>query len=286
MIPEFFKQGCCSFFGSNFETFDETFWNITRDELIRGLMKAFNEDWKSYIPELYVQDGMAFIEYANQCRVAYEHKQHNHTSTVDQQTTIQPLQNINPKLNLPNIALLGEMGHGKSTVAEYLCKCHNYIEYAFADSLKHGISIIFSLLHEQLYGNLKHDIDPRWKVTPRYLMQRIGTDLFRNNISKYLQNITNVHENIWISNFQCWIKRHISYPVVISDCRFKDEFNLLSNLNFKLIHIQRTISNKNQLTTHESEHLSKSVDLLSNTIPLINNGTIEELYQKVKQLIH
>lgn len=282
MIPQFFKEGCCAFFGSTTSTFDESFWNIRQDILVSELFKAFNNDWKLYFPELYVPPTMTWIEYASQFNSMIDFTPTPNYLNVDE--TKSQL-NPNPS-SLPNIAIMGEIGHGKSTVAEYLCKTYNYTEYAFAFPLKEGLRILFSLSHEQLYGNKKHEVDSRWNVSPRYLLQCIGTDLFRNNISRYFPALTG-HKNIWISNFVFWFKEHATSRVVISDCRFEDEVDLLSVLKFQIYRIHRPniqLDRHTVFTNHESENLSKH-PIQNKVIQISNDGSTDELYKKIDKII-
>ena len=78
------------------------------------------------------------------------------------------------------IAFLGKKSSGKDTVANFLIKNDDYIKYVFADPLKKGIQAFFNLSDDQLYDEkLKEIIDPRWGVSPRKLLQTIGTDIFQ-----------------------------------------------------------------------------------------------------------
>lgn len=287
MIPQFFKEGCCAFFGGTTSTFDESFWNIRQDILVSELFKAFNNDWKLYFPEIYVPPTMTWIEYASQCNSMIDFTPTSNYLNVDE---TKPQLSQTHSSALPNIAIIGEIGHGKSTVAEYLCKTYSYTEYAFAFPLKEGIRILFSLSQEQLYGNKKHEVDSRWNVSPRYLLQCIGTDLFRNNISRYIPAFTG-YKNIWISNFLFWFRDHATSPVVISDCRFKNEVDLLSILKFQICKIHRPNIQSNHHTTHhtvftnhESEDLSKQ-PTQNEIIQISNNGSTDELYKKIDKII-
>lgn len=282
MIPQFFREGCCAFFGSTITTFDETFWNTPKDLLISELLKAFNNDWKLYIPDIYVPEHMTWIEHATQC-----HSTIDHTYTSNHENVNETKHQLHSNHSLhPNIALIGEIGHGKSTIASHLCKTYHYTEYAFAFPLKEGIRILFSLSYEQLYGNKKHEVDPRWRVSPRYILQRIGTDLFRNNINRYFHTLTG-HKNIWIANFLFWFRNHALSPIVISDCRFKDEFDLLTVLKFKICNVHRPNIQSTLHTlfkTHESECLSKQ-SYENEIIQILNDGSTDDLYKKIDKII-
>nr|QBK89033.1 MAG: uncharacterized protein LCMiAC02_01260 [Mimivirus LCMiAC02] len=77
------------------------------------------------------------------------------------------------------IGFLARKHHGKNTAGDYLVKNYNFTEMAFATQLKEGIKAIYGLSDDQLYGDKKETIDKFWNVTPRTLMQWLGTDVFR-----------------------------------------------------------------------------------------------------------
>lgn len=113
------------------------------------------------------------------------------------------------------IGLLGGAGAGKSTVAKYLRDSYNAKIYTLAKPLKEFVGRVFDLTPEQLYGTQeqKETIDPRYGVSPRWLLQRIGTQGFRESFGEdYWVNLC--LKNIFEDN----------HPLaVIDDCRFGNE---------------------------------------------------------------
>jgi len=94
------------------------------------------------------------------------------------------------------ISLSGLKGSGKGTVSKILQEKYGFVEYSFSTALKDIISTLFSWDRELLEGNTNESRDWReqedeywssklgYKVTPRVIMTKIGTDLFRNNFNQ------------------------------------------------------------------------------------------------------
>ncbi len=79
------------------------------------------------------------------------------------------------------IGLLGAAGSGKSAVSNYLVDKYGARKYAFADPLKAIAQRVFDFTHEQLWGTQeqKETVDPRYGFSPRWLLQRLGTQGIR-----------------------------------------------------------------------------------------------------------
>jgi len=131
------------------------------------------------------------------------------------------------------IAICGFQGSGKDTLANILIKKYGYKKLSFGGTVKDVASIIFNWDRKMLEGDTtesrewRETVDDWWSkklginnLTPRYILQQVGTDLFRNNF----------HKDIWIN---CLEKKLIDYDkVVITDCRFPNELKILNKYNF------------------------------------------------------
>ena len=100
------------------------------------------------------------------------------------------------------IAICGFQGSGKDTLANILTKNYGYKKLSFGGTVKDVASIIFNWDRKMLEGDTKESREWREKVdvwwsnklginnlTPRYILQYVGTDLFRNHF----------HKDIWIN---------------------------------------------------------------------------------------
>jgi hypothetical protein len=181
------------------------------------------------------------------------------------------------------VGITGEKFNGKDTIADYLCKKFGYCKYAFANPLKDICKIIFDLSDEQLHGNLKEVPDKRWfNLTPRQILQFVGTDLFRNNMSKLHPSFGN---DIWIIVAKNKLKQLlVSNPdtlIIISDVRFENEVNLIKEFNGIVCRVKRPIKlTDNKKDLHESE---TGISNFTVDYEFINDGTKEELYEKLDE---
>lgn len=186
------------------------------------------------------------------------------------------------------ILLVGKKRSGKDTIADYLVKT-GWIKVSFAGYLKRGLQILFGLSDQQLWGDSKEEIDQNWGVSPRWLMQTIGTDVLRDKMGSNLSQDVIIDKKTY--KFSYHIKRlnqqvtkllEQNKNVVVSDARFQDEIEWGRLLGGKIIKIIRQDLKSNQY----SEHKSEDIDTLKNIdLTLYNNSTIKSLYNKVQQIL-
>ena len=148
------------------------------------------------------------------------------------------------------LSVCGFQGVGKDTFANYLVENYGFVKFSFASATKDILATIFGWERNMLEGDtvksrkFRETIDIWWSeklsipgLTPRKVLQIIGTDLFRNQFNN----------NIWVACIEKKILSHLeSFPscnIIISDCRFPNEITMLKNLGFRLIHIQRNLPN-------------------------------------------
>lgn len=182
------------------------------------------------------------------------------------------------------IGITGRKYNGKDTMADFLVQNYGYTKLAFAEPLKEAAIALFGFSHEQVYGDLKEVIDPRWGVSPRQVMQFIGTELIRENIGKLLPHIG---ENFWVhcvlTKIQDRLSKDPNAKFVISDVRFPNEIECIRKLNItsRIFRIQRPDLAENTDSLHASEIL---IDTLPVDEVIINDSNKETLYNKIKDL--
>jgi len=157
------------------------------------------------------------------------------------------------------IAFTGNKGSGKSTAADYLFNHYGFQKIGFADPLKAACKILFGFSEEQLEGHQKEIIDPYWGVTPRRVMQIIGTEIFQYDIPKHLPEM-NIEREFWIKWFERWYYYHYQEGnnVVISDLRFQHEADAVKKYNGKIIQILRNTNEPSD--NHPSEYELSLID--------------------------
>ena len=144
------------------------------------------------------------------------------------------------------IGLAGKKQSGKSSVATYLIETHGFVDYSWAFPIKEIIGKqIFGLTDEQMYGpeSIKEKTLKEWGMSPRKILQLIGTDMFRRLIREDmwvylgLKNITKLQA--------------AGYNIVIPDCRFPNELKAVKDLGGEVGRVIR-IGQESE-DAHESE---------------------------------
>jgi hypothetical protein len=180
--------------------------------------------------------------------------------------------------NLNLIGIAGRKRHGKDTIGDYLVKNYGYTKIGFADALKIGCQHIFGLTNEQLYGDDKEIEDTFWKTSPRTILQYVGTDLFRNQLSTIMPEI---EDNIWIKVVEKTILENPDKKYVITDVRFENELAFIKKYGGLTIKVQR-----DALLFNVDAHASEAfIDNLHTNYTLGNNGSLDELYEKLNNII-
>tara|TARA_Y100000780_G_C13666145_1_gene410558 strand:+ start:1252 stop:1830 length:579 start_codon:yes stop_codon:yes gene_type:complete len=174
------------------------------------------------------------------------------------------------------IGIVGNKGHGKDTIGDYLVDEYKFNKVSFATPLKNICKELFNFNHEQLYGDKKEVIDKEWNITPREVMQFIGTDLIRNQISTIIPNVKN---DFWIIKLLKSIKDNKNY--VICDVRFQNEIDHIKKSGGFIIKVIRPEIKENQLNNHQSENINN----LHNIDYIIKNIELQKLYNKIDILI-
>ena len=141
------------------------------------------------------------------------------------------------------IGLVGFIGSGKNSAAEYLIAAYNFKQESFASSLKDTLSCIFGWNRNKLEGiseldrEWRNQIDPWWAqqlnmpdLTPRKMLQQIGTDLFRDHF----------HNDIWIASLENKLQKY-SENIVVTDCRFPNEIEAIRKLGGIIVRVKRGI---------------------------------------------
>ena len=188
------------------------------------------------------------------------------------------------------IGLCGAQSSGKDTVANILISEYGFVKLTFASTLKDVVAILFSWPRDLLEGLTEESrlwretVDDFWSsklsipsFTPRKALQMIGTDLFRIHFNN----------DIWINIIEnkigAMLKNNPNTNIVISDCRFANEFSLIKQ--FPDSHIIMILREKNN-SINKSAHLSETewVNYNFDTI-LQNDNSIDDLKSNLKSLL-
>lgn len=204
------------------------------------------------------------------------------------------------------IGLSGFAGAGKSTVAEYLVRQHGFVRLSFAAAVKDITAAAFAWDRQRLEGATPQDRawreepDTFWSermgkpFTPRYALQYIGTDVFRNHV------LPSIWADLVVAKIR-GLGPHAN--VVIDDVRFVNErealrkegaiFVLLRRDEFSTpVHQQlwttaragfaiRGIEPTNSLHPSEWDWLRDTT--VADDTEILNHGSYDDLYATVEE---
>ena len=184
------------------------------------------------------------------------------------------------------IVLVGEIGVGKSTVAEMMTRM-GYHEETFAGPLKQ-IGEIFGFEYKELYGTQadKRSVNNFWGISGREFLQKFGTDVCRVAMSKVIPNMNMNKRTVWARIMEKKIKSHKN--LVISDGRFPDEIALVKEYGGTSVKIIRTKNKNDDEKTKDGEnaHSSESyISKIKTDYTIYNYGNIDELFDTVEFLL-
>jgi hypothetical protein len=204
------------------------------------------------------------------------------------------------------IGICGFIGSGKDTIADYLVNFHEFRRDSYAATLKDAVAAVFNWDRELLEGRTKQarewreQVDPWWAerlgmpdLTPRLALQLWGTEVCRRAF----------HDDIWIASIENKL-RASQDSIVISDCRFPNEIASIKRAGGRVVWVRRgelpswygvaLAANNNPPQPNASSEILKGLGVhVSETAwvgtsfdaVIDNNGTVEDLYQQIKNLV-
>ena len=167
------------------------------------------------------------------------------------------------------IGLVGKAGSGKDTLADEIA-ADGWEKVAFADSLKRMCIDYLGLSHDDAYTQEgKMRMNPHWGMTNRTILQKVGTDAMRNGFDK----------DVWVKILQIRIRRMLDEgrKVVITDCRFDNEAQMVEDMGGLVVEVVRDSQSKN-LSSVEQQHASEEpVSRRYVAFTVDNNGEVSRL---------
>lgn len=201
------------------------------------------------------------------------------------------------------IGIVGLIGSGKDTIADYLVNFHGYRRDSFANTLKDAVSTIFGWDRDLVEGRTttarqwREQVDEWWskrlnipKLTPRYVLQQWGTEVVRKSF----------HDDTWIASLEYKLKNSNDNSV-ITDCRFPNEIKMIKGISGKVFRVQRGQDPEwYQCAVEANKGDKEALDLMQNyykvhvsewawagadfDATIHNNGSIDELYEVIRSL--
>lgn len=181
------------------------------------------------------------------------------------------------------IGLVGRARSGKDSIA--YCLAHPlertrlrpaydgypWVRVAFADPLKEAAAIMFRFSQEQIHGDLKDVVDPRWGFTPRHALRLLGTEVGRQ-----------IREDVWIRSAELKVQELVSMQrhVVVTDCRFRNEAEAIRCWGGFVIRVERDLSTAPFAVdlNHPSETELAAIQC---DLTVSNDATLDELEEAI-----
>lgn len=173
------------------------------------------------------------------------------------------------------IALVGNAGAGKSTVADFLIEKYGYHRVKFAGPLKNMLRAI-GLDDEEIEGSRKEEpCDLLCGKTPRHAMVTLGTEWGRDMIGP----------EFWTGLWEEEVCAHLNsgLNVVVDDCRFPNELEAVKRRRGEAWHIVRPAHGGSQIPGHRSEGALS--EFYGDMRTITNMDSIEMLQFKVRQIM-
>lgn len=178
--------------------------------------------------------------------------------------------------SLPNLFFVGKAGAGKTYVCNYLVKNYKYTLTKFA-------SPVYEIARDFL----------KMQGKDRKLLQTIGSDVGRDMFDQNLW-VNRYYENFTIAKITSE-KLNIPFNVVVDDCRFPEEKQLLEELGFVGIYLDvpdsirikrlegRDGTAQIETLSHKSE---MQLDIFKDSlIKVDSSGTLEQTYENLEQTL-
>lgn len=166
------------------------------------------------------------------------------------------------------ISLSGKSASGKDTVAQILADAYGYQRVAIADPIKQYVGELFELTEEQLWGDLRNQLDGRLGLAPREIYQRFG-DFCRE-----------IDPRVWIRRWRRAVEEQprAGKLVVCTDVRTPEELSSVRELGGESWLILRSNAGApGKMEEHVTEQALTASGSGRFDVVIRNNGTLDEL---------
>jgi len=169
----------------------------------------------------------------------------------------------------PLIGIAGRARSGKDTVANFIIAAIGGYRYSFADPIRAMLVPLGVDMNDPYWQARKEDVIPALGVSPRRMMQTLGTEWGRQLINP----------DLWIIMAHQRLLQN-GPGMVIPDVRFENEAAWIRKHGGWIIHVIRPEAKA--VEAHASED---GIEILDADAQLFNSGTLEELQLSVRELL-
>lgn len=165
------------------------------------------------------------------------------------------------------IGLTGQAGAGKDTIGEYLAVHRGFAQDSFAAPIRKALAAIN--LGAEAYDDKDKPI-PGFGVSWRVLARSMGTDWGREMIG----------QSLWVDLLHRRVQTYLDagIPLVVTDLRMENEAAYIRATGGQVWRVTRP----GFVPRCDQDHPTESgVHGIAADVELVNNGTVEELYEQV-----
>jgi hypothetical protein len=175
------------------------------------------------------------------------------------------------------IGLIGQAQSGKDTAADYLIANLGYQKKSFVGRLKELCMELFDLTDDQVNTTKgKSNMDPRYNMTPRSILQYVGTETMRK-----------IDNNVWIRNAMNQVTGDSC--VVFCDVRFLNEVRAIKKRGGIVVKMIREdhqeLSGKEAQHRSETEILNIPAELIDYTISA-KTGQLDKIRNEILEIVN
>ena len=188
---------------------------------------------------------------------------------------------MNPA-SLPLIGVCGLPYAGKDSIIQYLATQYQVMQCAFGDPIKLATMQIYGLSLAQVTTGLKDRVDPRWRKTPRELLQHTGA------------TARQAAPHVWVHALMTTVVHPMlaaGLAVGISDVREPIEAEAIraaGGIIWRVIRPDaKTIAQRLGMPTSSGNNpLEQGLEGIPVQATLVNDGTLDDLHRQIDLLVH
>lgn len=165
----------------------------------------------------------------------------------------------------PVIGFVGVARSGKDTAADFYISFHGGYKYSFADPIRAMLRPLGVDMNDPFWIERKEQVIPALGVSPRRLMQTLGTEWGRDLINK----------DLWLLMAQARLLGN-GPGMVIADVRYEEEAAWVRKHDGLVVHLKRALAAP--VIAHSSELIAEVQD---GDLVIENDGTLEQLHAAI-----
>lgn len=187
------------------------------------------------------------------------------------------------------ICVTGRARAGKDVAGKYLQNHHGFTIEKFAQPLKEVMNSLFGYTIEFLESDAKDAIDPVYGVSPRQLMQCIGTDLLQHELSHKLSpGGWNLGRGIF-ANRLCQRLEVLAgqgkNKIVVTDMRFMHEYQVLKqwcNRNHYTFQVWQVVRDQSPFISQSGHESEQGWQAIPHDQVILNNSSLVDFENCVR----